>query len=53
MSVGAEVACGCTMCVLGGGSDGFGYNGYPVTVRFLTDGYPVTKCPTPSTPTSC
>ena len=39
------------MCVLGAwGTVGCGYNGYPVTVRFLTDGYPVTKCPTPSTP---
>ena len=55
-SVGAEVACGCTTCVFGawggggGGTLWCGYNGYPVTVRFLTDGYPVTKCPTPSTP---
>ena len=38
--------------VRGGGTVGCGYNGDPVRVRFLTDGYeyPVTKCPTPSTP---
>ena len=36
----------------GGGTVRCGYNGYPVTVRFLTDGYPVTKYPTPSTPSS-
>ena len=33
----------------GGGTVWCGYNGYPVTVLFLADGYPVTKCPTPST----
>ena len=40
------------MCVGGGGGGGVGcgYNGYPGMVQFLTDGYPVTKCPTPSTP---
>ena len=42
----------CVWCMggWGGGTVWCGYNGYPVTVRFLTDWYPVTKCPTPSTP---